>query len=107
MILGQLGGSGSLVSALAFPALMIGVMYFLLIRPQQQQAKKAAAFRAALKVGDTIVTAGGILGTVVELDVTVATVEVSPKVRVRFLRSQIVAQQTVAVATTDAAPSEA
>lgn len=106
MILAQAGG-GSMVSALAFPALMIAVMYFLLIRPQQQQAKKAQAFRAALKVGDAIVTAGGILGTIVELDATVATVEVSPKVRVRFLRSQIVAQQAVATATTDAAPSEA
>ncbi len=45
--------------------LMIVVFYFLLIRPQQKQARQQDELRKALKKGDKIVTTGGILGTVV------------------------------------------
>ena len=47
--------------------LMIAVFYFLLIRPQQQRAKKEKAFEAALKVGDKIITKSGIHGKIAEL----------------------------------------
>ncbi|MEN9573336.1 MAG: SecYEG protein translocase auxillary subunit [Verrucomicrobiota bacterium] len=46
-------------------ALMIVVFYFLLIRPQQKQAKQQDELRKALKKGDKIVTTSGILATVV------------------------------------------
>ena len=46
-------------------ALMIVVFYFLLIRPQQKQARQQDDMRKAIKKGDKIVTTGGILGTVV------------------------------------------
>lgn len=47
--------------------LMIAVFYFLLIRPQQQRAKKEKAFENGLKVGDRIITKSGIHGKIAEL----------------------------------------
>ena len=48
--------------------LMIAVFYFLLIRPQQQRAKKEKAFESGLKVGDRIITKGGIHGKIAEMN---------------------------------------
>ena len=47
--------------------LMIAVFYFLLIRPNQQRAKKEKAFEAALKVGDRVITKSGIHGKSAEI----------------------------------------
>ena len=47
--------------------LMIAVFYFLLIRPQQQRAKKEKAFENGLKAGDRIITKSGIHGKIAEL----------------------------------------
>lgn len=47
--------------------LMFGVLYFLMIRPQQKRIKNEKEFEAALKVGDKIVTKSGIHGRVSEL----------------------------------------
>ena len=48
--------------------LMIAVFYFLLIRPQQQRAKKKKAFDTGLKVGDRIITKAGIHGKIAEMN---------------------------------------
>jgi preprotein translocase subunit YajC len=48
--------------------LMIAVFYFLLIRPNQQRAKKEKAFETGLKVGDKIITKSGIHGKIAELN---------------------------------------
>ncbi len=48
--------------------LMIAVFYFLLIRPQQQRAKKEKAFESGLKVGDRIITKAGIHGKIAEMN---------------------------------------
>jgi len=45
--------------------LMLGVFYFLLIRPQQRKEKARLAMIESLKKGDRVVTSGGIVGTVV------------------------------------------
>lgn len=47
--------------------LMIGVFYFLMIRPQQKRAKTERDFESQLKVGDKIVTKSGIHGRIAEL----------------------------------------
>ncbi|MCG2611771.1 preprotein translocase subunit YajC [Flavobacterium sp. SM15] len=47
--------------------LMFVVVYFLMIRPQQQRQKKEKEFEAALKVGDKIITKSGIHGKIAEL----------------------------------------
>jgi len=51
---------------LLFIAVIIGVFYFLVIKPQQKRAKQQKEMVSAIKVGDEIVTIGGIFGTVVE-----------------------------------------
>ena len=55
--------------------LMIAVFYFLLIRPQQQRAKKEKAFESGLKVGDRIITKAGIHGKIAELNEDTIVVE--------------------------------
>ena len=55
--------------------LMIAVFYFLLIRPQQQKAKKENAFENGLKVGDRIITNSGIHGKIAELTADTIVVE--------------------------------
>lgn len=46
---------------------MLAVMYFMMIRPEKKRKNEAAAMREAVKVGDEIVTIGGIVGTVVSI----------------------------------------
>ncbi|MHC5201308.1 preprotein translocase subunit YajC [Myroides sp. LJL119] len=48
--------------------LMFGVIYFLMIRPQQKRAKKEKEFEAAIKVGDRIITKSGLHGKIAELN---------------------------------------
>ncbi len=58
------GGMGGTILMMV---LMIGVFYFLLIRPENKRKKEAEQQRSNLKVGDKIVTIGGICGTVVSI----------------------------------------
>ena len=73
--------------------LILGVFYFLLIRPQQQKAKEHEQMLAALAVGDRVVTTGGIYGKVVELRENDLSLEISgsPRVVVQHDRSKIAA----------------
>jgi preprotein translocase subunit YajC len=61
---GGFGGTGSLI----FLALMIGVFYFLIIRPQRSRTKKQKNLSESLMIGHEVRTIGGIHGTVVSLD---------------------------------------
>jgi preprotein translocase subunit YajC len=71
--------------------LIFGVFYFLLIRPQQTRAKQMKAMLAALRRGDRVVTAGGILATVqrVKEGSDEVEVDIAPNVRVTVLRDTI------------------
>ena len=82
--------SGLLAGPLPMIVLMFVVLYFFMIRPQQQRAKQHKALLAALRRGDRIVTAGGIIGTVAKVvnDNEVA-VDIAENVRVRVVRSTI------------------
>jgi preprotein translocase subunit YajC len=65
------GGFGSLSPFLVQVILILGIFYFFLIRPQQQQKRKHEALLRALKRGDRVVTFGGIVGEVVHIKDTV------------------------------------
>jgi preprotein translocase subunit YajC len=71
--------------------LVFGIMYFLLIRPQQKQLKDHQAMVAALKRGDQIVTSGGIIGKVAKVKdgENELEIEIAPSVTVRVVRSTI------------------
>ncbi len=87
---GGAGGGGSLMSFL--PIILIFVIfYFLLIRPQQRRAKEHKVLLTNLKVGDQVLTGGGIYGRVTGLREDVITVEISDKVRVKVARGSIAA----------------
>lgn len=63
--------------------LLVAVFWFFLIRPQQKQAKKEAAYRDGLRKGDRVMTAGGIHVTVISIEGPMATVELAPGARAK------------------------
>jgi len=65
------------------------VFYFFLLRPQMQQQKNQRNKIAAIKKGDSVVTAGGLLGKVVKVDETYVDLELGPNVKVRAVRSTL------------------
>lgn len=52
------------------------IMYFFMIRPQQKKQKQIRAFQNALKDGDSVVTGGGIYGTVKRIDLTTGKIDI-------------------------------
>ena len=90
-----------------FPFIFLGLMWFVLIRPQQQRVRRQQQLVASLQVGDEVVTAGGLVGRIVALDADEAHIEVAPGVVARFLRLAVNAKvnddQQLAVDTPDAA----
>ena len=79
------GGIASLIPIL----LMFVIFYFILIRPQQKQARKHQDFIKNLKAGDRVVTTGGLHGTVTGLTDTTITLEIADRVRVKVTRSAV------------------
>ena len=60
-------GSASMMSLLIPLVLMIALMYFLMIRPENKKKKQAEEMRNSLKKGDQITTIGGIVGKIVQV----------------------------------------
>lgn len=71
--------------------LIFGIMYFLLIRPQQKKLKEHQAMVAALRRGDQVITQGGIVGKVVKVkdEDSQIEVEIASGVTVKVVRSTI------------------
>jgi preprotein translocase subunit YajC len=82
-------GAGSGFASLIPLLLMFVVFYFILIRPQQKQARRHQDFVKNLKMGDRVVTSGGLHGIVTGLTETTVTLEIADKVRVKVTRSAI------------------
>jgi preprotein translocase subunit YajC len=80
------GGFGM---SLLFPILLIGVMYFLMIRPQMKRAKEHKAMLGQLAKGDEVLTNGGIAGVVIDLGENFITVEIADNVRIRVQKGAI------------------
>lgn len=88
-MLGQIFGG-----AMSFPlmmALMFGILYFMVIRPQSQERKKLERAIGALKKGDRVITTSGIFATVLSIDKDRAVLKISDDVKVEFARSAIAA----------------
>ncbi len=86
-------GLGMLLTLLQFVPIFL-ILYFLLIRPQQQQKKKLEAMLKALKKGDRVLTTGGIYGTVLGVDEGKAVLRIAEgqkeDIKVEFAKSAIV-----------------
>lgn len=83
------GAEGGLMSTLIMFALIIGIFYFLILRPQQKRQKDRQKMLDAVKKGDKIVTAGGLHGTVAGLDEKTLLIQVADNVKLKFERSAL------------------
>jgi preprotein translocase subunit YajC len=81
------------------------IMYFLILRPQQQRAKTQREMVQGARRGDMVVTSGGLIGRIVKaVDDNEVELEIAPNVRVRLARSGIADVRTKGEPVKDAAP---
>lgn len=71
--------------------IIFGAFYFLLIRPQQKQRKQHTAMIEALKTGDEVVTAGGILGQVIGISDHFVTLKIAENVQIKVQKATVTA----------------
>ncbi len=90
------GGSGSMIIMLV---VMVGVFYFMLIRPENKRKKEAEQMRSSVKTGDRVVTIGGVCGTVVNVKDDKFVLETSAdQVRIEFAKWAISTNETATAA---------
>lgn len=68
---------------------MIAIFWFLIIRPQMKQQKQHREKVAAVKRGDEVITAGGLVGKVVKVDETYVELDLGPNVRVKAIKATL------------------
>jgi preprotein translocase subunit YajC len=81
-------GGSQWLSFLPF-ALVLGIFYFIILLPMKRKQQKVDAFLSALKVGDKIVTTGGMYGQVTRLGEQSVQVQVADKVRIEVAKASI------------------
>jgi preprotein translocase subunit YajC len=74
-------------------ALVLAIFYFVILLPMKRRQKKVQDFLAALKVGDKVVTSGGIYGSIAKLEETSVQLQIAQNVRVELSRAAIVGYQ--------------
>jgi preprotein translocase subunit YajC len=74
---------------LLYLALLAGAFFFLIVRPQRRQMAARRALIASIEVGDEVITAGGIYGTVLEVTDTTLLVQVAPGVELTLAREAV------------------
>jgi preprotein translocase subunit YajC len=73
-------------------AILFGFFWFLVVLPQRRRQRAQGVMQDTLDVGDEVITAGGLHGTVVELEETVVRVEIAPGTVVRVDRRAVAAK---------------
>jgi preprotein translocase subunit YajC len=86
-LVAQQGGSNA--TFLISLVLMVAIFYFLLIRPQQRRVRQQRDLVGSLRVGDEVVTIGGLFGTILEMDEESITLDAGGGTRLRFLRQAV------------------
>ena len=81
--------AGAGTTSLIMMAVFVVIFYFLLIRPQQKKQKEHQAMLGKITAGDEVVTAGGILGKVIEVGDNFLTLEIADNVRIKVQRFQV------------------
>lgn len=84
------GGGSSWVTMLMFGAIIV-VFYFFMIRPQQKKQKALQEARNSMKVGDKVLTAGGIYGKIKEVGETYFIVEIADNVKIKIEKNSVYA----------------
>ena len=87
---GTTGGATDMIQFVVPMLAVLGIMYFLILRPQQKKQKDHQAMVGAVRRGDTIVTTGGLIGKVTKAtEPAELELEIAPNVRIRVVRSMI------------------
>jgi len=82
------GPAGAIAQMLPFIAIFV-LFYFMLIRPQMKRAKELRKMIESLAKNDEVVTSGGLLGKITDLDESFITVEIAEGVRVKIQKNSV------------------
>jgi len=93
-ILLQAATGGANWSMLIMLVVVFAIMYFMMIRPQQKRQKEIQKMRESLKVGDKVVTAGGIHGKIKEISDKDFLIEIAENVRIRVDKASVFASSS-------------
>jgi preprotein translocase subunit YajC len=69
--------------------LVLGIFYFIILRPMRQKQQKVQEFLSGLKVGDRVITTGGIYGQVTRLGETSVQLQIADKIRIEVARASV------------------
>jgi len=86
------GSPSAWVQLLPF-VLVLGIFYFIILLPMKRRQQKVQAFLSALKVGDRVVTSGGVFGTVTRVSDQSLQLQIADKVRIEVSRAAVVGYQ--------------
>ena len=86
------GAPSAWVQLLPF-VLVLAIFYFVILLPMKKRQQKVQTFLAALKVGDRIVTSGGIYGTITRLSEPSVQIQIANNVRIEIARNAVVGYQ--------------
>ena len=97
MFLTTTAAPGGLGSTIVMMVAMVGIFYFMLIRPENKRKKEAEQMRSSVRKGDKITTIGGIVGTVVDVKENNIVIETSAdQVRIEFAKWALSSNETAA-----------
>lgn len=82
---------GSQWSGILMMVIIVAIFYFFMIRPQQKKQKEVQKAREALKVGDKVITAGGIYGKIKEIGDLYMVIEIANGVNIRIDKTSVFA----------------
>jgi preprotein translocase subunit YajC len=85
-------GASAWVQLVPF-VLVLGIFYFVILLPMKRRQKKVDEFLGALKVGDRVVTSGGLYGSIAKLGDESVQIQIASNVRVEVAKSAIVGYQ--------------
>lgn len=82
-------GGGEIYSTIIMFALIIGIFYFMIIRPQQKRQKEREALLSQIKKGDKVITSGGVHAKVISVDEKTMLIEIAENVKIKIERNSI------------------
>jgi preprotein translocase subunit YajC len=86
------GGAANPISDMLLPVgLTVLIIYFLMLRPQQQKAAAQKKLLEGIKKGDYVLAQAGFYGRVIDVEKKALTVEIAPNVRIKMLREAVAA----------------
>ena len=88
---GEGGQGGGQWSGIFMMVAIVAIFYFFMIRPQQKKQKEIKKMREAMKVGDKVVTSGGIYGKIKDVSDSTFTIEIAENVRIKVDKASVFA----------------